>query len=530
MKKEIFNEKLLYMKRILRYAGNDLNDYKRCLKFIMIFDDLYNEFVTKYLVEFKSGYKRKELYHYNKEILHMRTRILRSCVNYFCQQRDEILRNENIHTRNYDYIFSQIDMYNKYVNQYPSTIPRDVLSAMVEFDKWVYDKTHLQSLEYYTDPATSRPNVFTIKSLMATKDSNEMIYALYPIDKYKNMIQLIRRVCYSNVKDVYLTLYRCGENSSIINLIGFIAEHNPDCKIRIYMELNAYGEYERNSKYLSRLFHYSNVTIFTNSNYKVHAKVLAIKFADDYRLQTLTYISTGNFNGATAKVYEDIGIMSANPDLFNMVEEYYVDNIYLENKGPTYFNAESALENAISYQDEFGYIPEEELEVEEAFKLLYTSPQKISTHEGLSHNISAQIISFIQEQIFDVCANGAAGCIDIKCNSLTDGNIIRNLAKAADNGVVVNCTVRGECLFEHENANVVSQIGSVLLHSRVYQFGEGANKKTIITSADLNEHKLASRHEVGLLIYGESQSLQKLLDLQSQVLNDKFYGWMDWKR
>ena len=127
-------------------------------------------------------------------------------------------------------------------------------------------------------------------------------------------------------------------------------------------------------------------------------------------------------------------------------------------------------------------------------------------------------------------ASGARGRIIIKCNSLTDKEIIEKLVEAGDEGVEITMNVRGICCLipqlpgVTDNIHVVSIVGKFLEHSRIFCFGEGTDAKIFISSADFMTRNTQRRVEVACPIL-DIDLKKKILWMLDVLFNDDTNAW-----
>jgi polyphosphate kinase len=219
---------------------------------------------------------------------------------------------------------------------------------------------------------------------------------------------------------------------------------------------------------------------------KTHCKVSLVIRQEGTALRRYCHVGTGNYNPKTARLYEDLGLLTADPaigadltDLFNVLTGY-------------------------SRQD--------------TYRNILTSP----------HGIRRGILRCIGEEIELALAGEQAG-IRIKCNSLVDEQIIDALYHASQAGVPVDIVVRGICALKpgvpglSENINVRSILGRFLEHSRIFHFRAG--NSYWIGSADMMHRNLDRRIEA-LVRVKDPKLTAQLDDVLDSALHPNTRCWV----
>jgi polyphosphate kinase len=204
---------------------------------------------------------------------------------------------------------------------------------------------------------------------------------------------------------------------------------------------------------------------------KTHAKVCLVVRREGAGIRRYAHLGTGNYNSDTARIYEDLGLLTADQQLGNDVADL--------------FN----LLTGYSRQRGYGR--------------LLVAPIALRS----------QIIELIRQQM----AAGEAGRIALKLNSLVDPQTIEALYEASSAGVRIDLAVRGICCLRpkvpglSETIRVRSIVGRFLEHSRIYRFGDpGREARYYISSADLMPRNLDRRVEVAVPV--DDPALRERLD------------------
>lgn len=290
-----------------------------------------------------------------------------------------------------------------------------------------------------------------------------------------------------NVVSIKQTLYRINQNSLIADALINAARLGKE--VTVLMELKAKFDELNNVDWTQRFKKAGVNVIFGPIELKTHSKICIVSRISENGLKTYANISTGNYNEVTATQYEDLS-------LFTKSKSTVVELSKLFN----HLGGFSRLEET---------------------KNIILSP----------YNTRKTIISKI-----DKCIE-STGSIFIKCNALTDKEIIDKLYEASNAGCKITLIIRGMCCLVpgvkdlSENIRVVSVVGRYLEHSRLYYFsylkGEDKVEDVIIGSADLMERNLDERIEVLTQIKSPQnvQYIKKIIDiymndvLTSYILN-----------
>jgi polyphosphate kinase len=222
--------------------------------------------------------------------------------------------------------------------------------------------------------------------------------------------------------------------------------------------------------------------------YKTHSKTSLVLRREGSEIRRYCHIGTGNYNSKTARIYEDLGLLSADPDLSADVGDL--------------FNFLTGFSR------------------QETFRELLVSPS--SLRSGLIDQIKTET------------ARGAEGRIIIKANGLTDPALIDALYVASQRGVPIDLAIRGMCCIRpgipglSETISVRSIVGEFLEHSRIYCFGSGDEPdaaRLYIGSADPMERNLDRRIEALTPVY-DRRLKSRLLDVLDLTFKDDTNTWI----
>ncbi len=315
----------------------------------------------------------------------------------------------------------------------------------------------------------------------------------FPYHSFNPVIDMLREAAIDpNVTTIKITGYRLASNSKIINALVNAVRNGKH--VTVMLELRARFDEEANLEWKERLEDEGVKVLIGIPNMKVHAKICLIK----KRINNFTihygFVSTGNLNEKTARVYGDHCLLTSNRHVMADVNRVFN---YLEN----YKEGTAPLK---------------------ACKTLIPCPT------DLRHELVKMIARETR-----LAREKKPAAITLKMNSISDEDLIEKLYEAAKAGVRIQLIVRGIfCLFSENSKFIIpikaiSIIDEYLEHARVFIFHNGGKEKTYISSADWMVRNLDHRVEVTCPILDESiqQELKEILDIQ---LSDNVKArWLD---
>ena len=257
-----------------------------------------------------------------------------------------------------------------------------------------------------------------------------------------------------NVSAIKTTVYRTSGDSPLVPALVEAAESGKQSVCLV--ELKARFDERRNIEWAQSLEQAGVHVVYGFPNLKIHAKATLVVRREGDRLRRYVHVGTGNYNSVTARVYEDVGLFTADPDIAADVADLF------------------------NYLTGFGR-PQQ-------FRRLLVAPFTLRTR--------------LVEEIRAVAAAGGAGRIRIKVNSLTDPTIIEELYRASQAGAAVDVIARGICMLRpgvpelSENIRVRSVLGRFLEHSRIFVFSTPERTCYFLGSADLMPRNLDHRIEI----------------------------------
>jgi len=300
----------------------------------------------------------------------------------------------------------------------------------------------------------------------------------YPYHSFEHLIHFLYEAVHDpSTKEIMVTQYRVAENSAVINTLIAAAQNGK--KVTVFVELKARFDEENNLATAEMMKAAGINIIYSIPGLKVHAKVALVlrRNEKDEPIRSYAYISTGNFNEKTAKIYADVSLFTSNKVIVNDLH-----NLFLTLQGK---------EN-----------PE--------FKRLLVA----------RFNLIPQLEKLIKNEIALV-KEGKEGRIILKMNALQDPVMIDKLYEASQQGVKIDLIVRGICCLipgqpYSRNIRVTRIVDSFLEHARVWYFGNGGNPKVFLGSPDWMKRNLYRRIEavVPILDPDLRQEIIDMLDIQ----------------
>ena len=299
----------------------------------------------------------------------------------------------------------------------------------------------------------------------------------HPYESFDPVVKLVSDAADDpQVLAIKQTLYRVSGNSPIVAALARAAENGK--QVTVLVELKARFDEENNILWARRLEKAGCHVIYGLVGLKTHAKIILIVRKEDNGIKRYLHLGTGNYNDSTAKLYTDLGLMTAN--------------------------------------DEFGS------DASAFFNLLsgYSEPPVWNKLVMAPLGLREKIYALIDNEIAMVRA-GREGHIIAKMNSLIDQPVIQKLYEASAAGVHIDLIVRGICGLRtgiegiSDNITVRSIVGRQLEHSRIFWFANGGEEQLYLSSADWMPRNLNDRVELFFPVETEEhiRRIKALLDL-----------------
>lgn len=322
--------------------------------------------------------------------------------------------------------------------------------------------------------------------LAVVRDKDVLLH--HPYDSFSTSVQsfIEQAAADPHVLAIKQTLYRTSGDSPIIDALIDAAEAGK--QVLAIVEIKARFDEQNNISWARKLEHAGVHVVYGIVGLKTHAKLcMVVRQEQDGGLRRYCHIGTGNYNGKTARLYEDFGLLTSDPQVGEDLARLF---------------------NQLS-----GYAPRSK------FKRLLVAPR--SVRSGLLDRIDAEI---------DHAEAGRGGLVQLKVNSIVDEQLIDALYQASQAGVQVDIWVRGICALRpgvdglSENIRIHSVLGRFLEHSRVFLFGGGGEPEVYIGSADMMHRNLDRRVEA-LLRIADPRHVADLAALLARGMSGDFAHW-----
>jgi polyphosphate kinase len=290
------------------------------------------------------------------------------------------------------------------------------------------------------------------------------------------------------------TLYRTSGDSPIVEALIEAAEAGK--QVLAVIEIRARFDEQANVRWARKLEAAGVHVVYGLMGLKTHAKLSLVIRNEANGIRRYCHMGTGNYNPKTARIYEDLGILSADPELTEDLTRLF---------------------NQLS-----GFAPQSE------YSRLLVAPRTLRS--GITERIDREIVN---------AKDGKPSGIQLKLNSILDEGFVAKLYEASQAGVKIDLLVRGICAVQpgikgvSENITVKSVLGRFLEHSRIFHFVNGGNNEYWIGSADLMGRNLDRRVESLVRIDKKEHQhrLQEILDLGLSADSSSWQlSGIDWKR
>lgn len=382
---------------------------------------------------------------------------------------------------------------------YDKTIDRDTLEYLMEkmgidnTDSIIPGGRYHNKRDYMSFPSLGRTDLLYDKitplrvkglSLEATifNAISKKDYLVHtPYHTFTYIVKFLREAALDpKVKTIKITIYRLAEISHVASALINAAINGKTVTVSI--ELRARFDEQANIRYAEQMKKEGVNLIFGVPGLKVHSKMCVIEREESKKIKRYGFISTGNFNESTAKIYTDYTLFTANQSILKEVNKIF--NFFKTNY------------RVYSY------------------KHLIVSP----------HYTEKSLFRLIDEQI-EKSSSGGEGYIRLKMNSLSSYTMIDKLYEASNAGVRIDLIIRGICCLipgvkgMSENIRAISVIDKFLEHSRLYIFGTDDDVKMYISSADWMTRNIENRVEVSCPIYSD--------EIKQEIIDNFNICWSD---
>lgn len=312
----------------------------------------------------------------------------------------------------------------------------------------------------------------------AVKKKDIMLH--FPYQSFDYLIRFLMEAAFDpKVDEIKITQYRVAENSAVINTLVSAAQNGK--KVTVFVELKARFDEENNMSTAERMEQAGIRIIYSIPGLKVHAKVAVIirkDSEDGNKRRDFAYLSTGNFNEKTARVYSDMALLTCNDEIITDINKVF-----------------AVLEGKLT---------------EPTFRHLLVA----------RFNMVPELIRMIHREIEHV-EQGRKGRIVLKMNGLHDQNMINELYHASECGVEIDLIVRGICCLVPDqpysaNIRITRIVDMFLEHSRIWYFYNDGKEDLYLTSADWMRRNLNRRIETAfpILVPEIKQEVIDILKIQ----------------
>lgn len=334
------------------------------------------------------------------------------------------------------------------------------------------------SLLFYT-PLTPqyRRDFNPFKSLTEEAEKHD-IFLSFPYYSMKPYLKLLEEAADDDdTLSIKITLYRLSNTSEVVNILRHAAENGKE--VTAVVELKARFDESNNINWSRRLEEAGCNILYGIEGLKIHSKITLITRKTDDVIKYMAHIGTGNYNEKTARIYTDVGIITADPGIC-------ADAV-------SFFTSITLGLNETNY------------------KHLLVAP----------YSLKNNIIRLIDDE----AEKGPEGYIRLKMNSMTDKDIIEELALASQAGVHIDLIIRGICCLQPgvagltDNIRVYSIVGRFLEHSRIFIFGRDPVRKIYIGSADFMTRNTTRRIEILAPVY-DQKIADELYEMTEFMLRD----------
>ncbi len=307
-------------------------------------------------------------------------------------------------------------------------------------------------------------------------------YLVYtPYHTFSYIVKFLREAALDpKVKTIKITIYRLAQISHVASSLINAAKNGK--KVTVSIELRARFDEEANINYAEQMQDEGVNMLFGVIGLKVHCKMCVIEREENEKLVRYGFISTGNFNESTAKIYTDFTLLTANSKILKEVNKVF-----------DFFQVNYKVNR---------------------YKHIITSP----------HYTQTKLFALIDTEIKNA-KNGKTAYLKLKMNSISSYKMVDKLYEASRAGVKIQMIVRGLCCLVpgikgmSENIEVISIIDKFLEHTRLYIFANGGAPKIYISSADWMTRNIDTRVEVSTPIY-DADIKNELQDLYEICWND----------
>lgn len=336
------------------------------------------------------------------------------------------------------------------------------------------------NLQYQKVDTVTIPGLSLEKSIIKAVDKKDFL--LYtPYHSFSYLIKFLRESALDpEVNTIKITIYRLSRLSRVASALINAVKNGK--KVLVQIELQARFDETNNIIYAEKMQAAGVQLIFGIPGLKVHSKIGLIEKTVNGRKKRYGFISTGNFNEDTSKIYTDYTLLTSNQKILKEINKVF-----------NFLQIHYKLKK---------------------YKHLIVSP----------HYTNNSVVRMINKEIENHKAGLPCG-IRLKLNAITNFKIIEKLYEASCEGVSIKMIIRGICCLipgvkgMSENIDVISIVDKYLEHPRVYVFENGGDPKIYLSSADFMTRNIENRVEVAVPIYDKILQ-EEILDVFEITWND----------
>jgi polyphosphate kinase len=388
---------------------------------------------------------------------------------------------------------------------YDRNMPADFLAFLADAfgihdDELVPGDKHLnlEDLAHLPDPDHSpsqKPASMHLKYLDEKQNiqryvNHHDLLLHFPYHSFDHFIHFLYEAVHDPAcREIMITQYRVAENSEVIHTLMAAAQNGK--QVTVFVELKARFDEENNLATAEMMKRAGIRIIFSIPGLKVHAKVALVlrRNAEGKQMRSYAYISTGNFNEKTAKLYADSGLFTSNEAIVNDLHTLF-----------------RVLSKEVT---------------EPKFKRLLVA--RFNLLDELKKNIDYEIAE---------AKAGREGRIILKMNALQDSAMINELYRASEAGVEIDLIVRGICCLipgqtYSRHIRVTRIVDMFLEHARVWYFRHGGHEKVYLGSPDWMRRNLYRRIEAVTPILHDDLKQELIQMLRIQLADNQKAGWVD---
>jgi polyphosphate kinase len=320
------------------------------------------------------------------------------------------------------------------------------------------------------------------------KDGDVLMH--HPYESFEPVVHFLRQAVHDpDVLAIKQTIYRTGSESPLMDLLIEAARRGKE--VMAVVELKARFDEEANINWAERLEAVGVQVVYGIVGLKTHAKLLLVTRREGARLRRYAHLSTGNYNPKTARLYTDVGCLTADTELTSDADAVFQQLASLGKTRP--------------------------------LRQLLQAP--FTLHRQTLQNI---------ERVRQAAREGKPARIVAKINALTDVPIIEALIAAGQAGADIDLIVRGACMLPPgiagltDRIRVRSVVGRLLEHSRVmyYRWGDGADDEALyLSSADWMSRNMFRRIEVAWPVRNPKQRQRVIDECLVPYLHDRKDAW-----